>query len=225
MTARDDILGAVRGRVAGQPGRVGAAGIEARIAARARGVQPARAALDGAALVELFEAQAAGVEATTERVATRDAVPEAVAAYLKAENLPARLVMAPDPALEAAPWDRAALLEIRTGLPTAADEVGVTSALAGVAETGTLVAVSGPTHPSTLNFVPETHIVILPVARLRCTYEDAWDEVRGLDDGAMPRTINLITGPSRSADIAQTVQLGAHGPRRLHIILVDDGEA
>jgi L-lactate dehydrogenase complex protein LldG len=51
-------------------------------------------------------------------------------------------------------------------------------------------------------------------------YEDGWDRLR--EGGGMPRAINFITGPSRTGDIEQRIELGAHGPRRLHIILVDD---
>jgi L-lactate dehydrogenase complex protein LldG len=136
--------------------------------------------------------------------------------------LPADVVMAPDPVLDAAPWDTAPLLQVHRRLPTADDMVGVTSAMAAVAETGTLVAESGPHHPSTLNFVPETHIVVLPAGKVVGCYEDVWDSLREAAAGApLPRTINFISGPSRTGDIEQTITLGAHGPRRLHVILVD----
>ena len=86
---------------------------------------------------------------------------------------------------------------------------------------------SGPAHPSTLNFVPETHVVVLPASRVVKSYEDVFDAVRELtadpDRGGLPpRTVNFITGPSRSGDIEQTLLLGAHGPRRLHIVIVED---
>ncbi len=84
--------------------------------------------------------------------------------------------------------------------------------------------VSGPQSPTTLNFLPETHIAVLRASRMVGPYEDAWERVRALyGRGGLPRTVNFITGPSRSADIEQTIQLGAHGPRRLHIVLIEDG--
>ena len=99
-----------------------------------------------------------------------------------------------------------------------------------VAETGTLAMYSGPAHPSTLNFVPETHVVVLPASRVVKSYEDVFDAVRELAadpdsgrGGLPPRTVNFVTGPSRSGDIEQTLLLGAHGPRRLHIVIVEDG--
>ena len=115
----------------------------------------------------------------------------------------------------------------RRGTPVESDPVSVTSAFAAVAETGTLAMAAGPDHPSTLNFMPETHVVVLPVSRLSKSYEGIWDKLRGAMDaggGLLPRTVNMITGPSRSGDIEQTLLLGAHGPRRLHIVLVEDGE-
>jgi L-lactate dehydrogenase complex protein LldG len=91
-----------------------------------------------------------------------------------------------------------------------------------VAETGTLALVSGPDTPTTLNLLPDVHIVALAAGAVVGTYEDIWTRLRArFGDGMMPRTLNFITGPSRSADIEQKLQMGAHGPRRLHILLVE----
>lgn len=223
-TARDDIVAAIRsGHGRGALGDAQVGELRARLATHPRHVIPARVALDPAGLVELFAEKATSVQATVARVNDDNAVPDAVAAYLKGENLPARIVMAPDPTLSDFPWRRAAMLEIRRGRPTESDQVSVTSAMAGIAETGTLMMLSGPDHPSTLNFTADTHIVVLPASRVVGAYEDAWDVLRAkLAGGQMPRTVNHITGPSRSGDIEQTILLGAHGPRRLHIVLVGD---
>jgi L-lactate dehydrogenase complex protein LldG len=231
MTApRDDILSGIR-RSLGRSGPVDdtrAAALRERMAKPQRNLVPARADLPKREMVDLFQAMAEGVFASVDRVADMTAVPQALTEYLKRENLPARVVMAPDPSLDGAQWDSEPLLEIRRGVPEEPDMVSVTSAPAAVAETGTLVMFSGADHPSTLNFLPETHVVVLPADRVAKTYEDVWDLLRQRRtdgengrDGLMPRTVNLITGPSRSGDIEQTLLLGAHGPRRLHIILVD----
>ena len=90
-----------------------------------------------------------------------------------------------------------------------------------LAGTGTLLLASGPDHPTTLNFLPETHVVMLRASQIAGPYEDIWDKVRATFGSDLPRTLNFVTGPSRSADIEQTLQLGAHGPRRLHIVIVD----
>jgi L-lactate dehydrogenase complex protein LldG len=101
--------------------------------------------------------------------------------------------------------------------------VSVTGAFAAIAETGTLMLLSGPSGPTTLNFLPDNHIVVLRASQLVGAYEEAWGRLRELyGPGKLPRTVNLITGPSRTADIEQTIQLGAHGPRRLHILVVED---
>ena len=227
---RTDILDGIR-RSLGRSGPIDearAADLRARMANPTRNLLPARADLPASEVIDLFQSMAEGVFATVDRVADMDAVPAALTEYLKRENLPAQVVMAPDPSLDSAPWDNQPLLEIRRGVPEEPDMVSVTSAPAAVAETGTLAMFSGPDHPSTLNFLPETHVVVLPANRVIKNYEDVWDIIRdrvadsesGLD-GLMPRTVNFITGPSRSGDIEQTLLLGAHGPRRLHIILVD----
>jgi L-lactate dehydrogenase complex protein LldG len=182
------------------------------------GIIPARADLDLAGRIALFTAQAEAVQATVRRLGDDAQVPAAAVDYLRANNLPMRLVMAPDPALDRPDWP--AMLEIRRGRAEDADPVGLTTAFAGIAETGTLMLLSGPDNPTTVAFLPETSMVVLQAPRVLRAYEDG---LRLLQEerGALPRSINLITGPSRSGDIEQTIQLGAHGPRRLLVLLVD----
>jgi len=223
---REAILGAIRRSLKrGPDDRTAKAAVAQRLSGHPRGLVPARSQIPPDAQVDLFVAQATEQSATVHRVADRESVPAAVVAYLKAENLPAAVRMAPDPALEALPWDGQALLEVARGPAVESDQVSVTAAHSAVAETGTLVLHSAATAPTTLNFLPETHIVVLEAAAVVGAYEDVWDRLRAARGAALlPRTVNFITGPSRSADIEQTLQLGAHGPRRLHIILVDHGE-
>ncbi len=164
------------------------------------------------------------VQTTVERVASPAAVPDAVARYLAAENLPAELVMAPDPALDAVPWETRPLLQIRRGRAAVSDSVSLAPCFAAIAETGTLMLISGPGTPTTLNFLPDNEIVVVRAEQVVAAYEDAWDRLRAIcpTPQAMPRTVNFITGPSRTGDIEQRIVLGAHGPRRLHIILVEE---
>ena len=92
-----------------------------------------------------------------------------------------------------------------------------------VAETGTLVLLSGPDNPTTINFLPETHIVVLRAHDIVGPYEAAWNALREIyGERSLPRTVNLISGPSRTADIEQTIIMGAHGPKRLHVVIVAD---
>jgi L-lactate dehydrogenase complex protein LldG len=230
--AREQILGAIR-RSLKRGALEGAArgALERRLADHKPNLIPARAAaLDHAAQVDLFVAMAEAVQTTVARVAGADQVPAAVADYLSQHNLPSTLVMTPDPKLDGIPWDQRPLLERRRGRAEDADQVGITACFAAVAETGTLMLVSGPESPTRNNFLPDTHIVILRRAEVAATYEEGWARLRQAkvkpDGGvAMPRTVNFITGPSRTGDIEQRLELGAHGPRRLHVVLIDDGAA
>jgi L-lactate dehydrogenase complex protein LldG len=220
--AREAILAGIRQSL--RRGRVAAgeeAELRARVAAHRRNLVPKRAtALDHSGRIELFVTMAEEVQATVVRVNSIAEIPETVAGYLAAENLPADLVLAPDPGLDEIPWDSRPLLRLRRGRAEMDDAVSLTSCFAAIAETGTLMLISGPATPTTLNFLPETHIVVVRGDQVVATYEDGWDRLRGGE--RLPRTINFITGPSRTGDIEQRIELGAHGPRRLHIILVDD---
>lgn len=218
--SRDDILRKLRlgARRSGDEADARAR-VKERLQAHPRGTIPARGKLDRKGLMDLFAAQATAVHATVARVSALDDVPQAVADYLRGENLPTSLRMAPNPKLDACPWGNAPMLEIAYGKADPEDHVTVTAAFAGVAESGTLMLASGPESPTTLNFLPDTNIVVLRADDLVGPYEEAWDRLRGT--GGVPRTVNFITGPSRSGDIEQTLHLGAHGPRRLHIVLVE----
>ena len=226
---RDAILGSIRRSLGRGPlDDAARAALDERIAKPAPNLVPARTDIPQDERVELFASMAEAVFATVARVSGADAVPGAVADYLAQHNLPPALVMAPDPALDAYPWSERPMLAIRRGVAEEADRVGVTGAVMGFAETGTLMMTSGPDHPSSLNFLPETHIVVLPAERIGGAYEEGWAHLRAeagpdSDGGFMPRTVNLVTGPSRTADIEQTIALGAHGPRRLHIVIVEGG--
>ena len=222
--ARERILAGIRSSLnRGQLDPNTKAELRARLAAHGRNLVPARAtALDYRGQVELFVTMAEEVQATVERVNSFAAVPEAVARYLATENLAAELVMAPDPGLDSIPWEVRPLLRIRRGRAEPADKVSVTGCHAAVAETGSLMLISGPQTPTTLNFLPDTQIVVVRAGQVLATYEDAWEQLRSENRETLPRTINFITGPSRTADIEQHIELGAHGPRRLHIVLVED---
>ncbi|MFP6743717.1 MAG: LUD domain-containing protein [Alphaproteobacteria bacterium] len=223
MSAREDILSAIRTSLGPDaPGRDPEA-VDVRLARHAAGLQPTRAQSEGENRVAQFIEWAEFVATTVDRVASLDDVPGAVTSYLSANNLPAKARRATDASLDGIPWERTPLLELEPGVAVDSDAVSITGAFAGIAETGTLMLNSGPGHPSTLNSLPETHLVVLRRDQLVGGYDDAWNRLRQ-SGGALPRTVLLVTGPSRSGDIEQTLQLGAHGPKRLHIVLVDGEE-
>jgi L-lactate dehydrogenase complex protein LldG len=167
--------------------------------------------------VERFVAKMRAVNGIVTRVPDLAAVAPVVGTHLETHRLPARLVVAPDPALDPIPWSNA--LEVERRAATGDDRASVTGAFAGIAETGTLMLLSGPESPTTLNFLPDDHLVVLAESRIVRHLEDGWAWLRQ-EVPAMPRTVNLITGPSKTADVELTIQEGAHGPRRLHVILV-----
>ena len=199
----------------------------ARLAAPPDNLIPARSQGDQETQTNLFIEMAEGAAASTTRIPSLAGVPDAVVSYLTRHNLPSRVKTDDDPLLARIDWSSQATLEVTSGPATDGDQISVTVAYGGVAETGTAVLTSGEDHPTALNFLPETHIIVLPLSRLRGTYEEVWTALRSDQDTrryTLPRTVNWITGPSRTGDIEQTMQLGIHGPRRLLLILVgDDG--
>ena len=181
---------------------------------------PARGQLAPEDRIGLFIEQARAVQTDIERVSEPSAIPGVVSQYLRRNNLPQKLVMAPEPALDMADWSSQPLLRIRRGTADDADQVGLTLATAGVAETGTLLLASSPDRPTLLAYLPETCVLILGTDRIVASYEQAM-ELHLEETGALPRSLNFVTGPSRTGDIAQQLELGAHGPRRLLVVLVD----
>jgi L-lactate dehydrogenase complex protein LldG len=225
MSARDQVLNAIR-RSLGVTGREAPRRKEVsdRLAGHPRGVVPARGQLATQERLALFGRMVEGAAGSIERVADGADVPVAVAEFLRKHNLPSAVRRGDDRMLASMPWERAATLDVTTGISDGKQLASVSHAFAGVAETGTLILTSGPDNPTTLNFLPDNHIVVVEAKDVAGDYEAIWQRLRdAFGDRTMPRTVNMITGPSRSADIEQTLILGAHGPRRLHVIVV--GEA
>ena len=226
--SRDAILGAIRrGLKRGPLPADQAAMLEGRLMRHPRHLIPARSRVSRPEQIALFVKNVEKEYGTIERLPDLSSVPGAITDYLAAQNMPSRLVMAPHPELEGIDWSSRPLLEREARRAREGDVVSLQHAWAAVAETGTLVFPSDPTRPTTLNLLPETEIVLLRASRIVGAYEEAFDLLRteyqdSLTGGFMPRNLMLVTGPSRSADIEQTLELGAHGPRRLHILLVED---
>ena len=221
--ARTDILAGIRASLGrGVLDREDQAKLETRLRNPTRNIVPERTNVPPAERIEMFLDYLGRVDGTSVRVAGPRDVPEAMTRYLAAENLAPQVVMAPDARLAAIPWATQPLLDVREGEAALDEPVGVTGAFAAVAETGSLLMRSGACHPSRLNLLPDTHVVVLWASQIVGAMEDAWDALRA-EGGGMPRTALFVTGPSRTADIEVTLYLGAHGPRRLHVILVDDG--
>ncbi len=197
MSSRERILERIRkaqGRGGSKPSRAELEAVETYLRAHPRGTPPK---VEGD-LVARFRARAGSMQSTTEEVAAKAEVPAAVARYLRLSDLP--LAGCVWPQLAGLAWPGAGLaFEPRA------------------ANAGMLA--SGPDTPSTVSLLPETHVAVVSAGRIVAHMEDAWslarDELRQL-----PRAVNFVSGPSRTADIDQTIVLGAHGPYRVHIVLV-----
>ena len=213
--ARERILGAVRhslGRAGPLPESV-RTGLERRLAAPTPNLKPALAEDP----VSLFVRKANAAHTRTTVVPTLAGVSEAVVRHMEDNGLSDAIVVAPE--LEGLQWSNRLVVEGRAA--RGSDQLSVTGAFAGVAETGSVMLLSGPESPTTLNFLPEDHIVVLRESRIVPHPEDAWALLRE-ERGSMPRTVNLICGPSKTGDVELVITEGAHGPRRFHVVVVQE---
>ena len=208
MSARDRILE----RIAASRSVANPVDIEAHIQHHPRGPVP-EIEQDR---IARFKNRAGKLSSDVIEVGHLDKVPGAVATYLQVRHLP----------MQAVCWSTFYNLDwASAGLAVAArkaagqDMVGITGVFCGIAETGTLMLLSGPDTAASISLLPETHVAILSTERIVNNMEDAWALLRE-EKGQLPRAVNFISGPSRTADIEQTVTLGAHGPYRVLIILV-----
>jgi L-lactate dehydrogenase complex protein LldG len=211
MSARERILERV---VAARAGAGDPSTVEKYLQQHPRGPAPSL----GPDLAQQFCERATQLASEVVRVVAISDVPIAVARYLESNKLSRRAVCWPE--LVALPW-HAQHLEVEACIATGNDLVGITGAFAGIAETGTLMLLSGANTPATVSLLPETHIAVVQVGCIVATMEDVWARMRA-QWGAIPRAVNFVSGPSRTADVEQTVTLGAHGPRRALIVLVGD---
>lgn len=217
-SSRDRIFASIRrGLGRGPLSAASREALDARLNGRFEDGEIFRPGLPEADLNYLFRSRLEAVSGTFELLRTETYVPAAVAAYRDSRHLAGRIAVAPS--LQSLDW-RSTGLDPRFGRSFGDELLCVSRAFCAVAETGTLVLLSGPENPTTLNFLPDHHLVVLRASDLVSHLEDAWARVRARD-ADWPRTVNLITGPSRTADVEQTIQLGAHGPRSLHVLWIE----
>jgi L-lactate dehydrogenase complex protein LldG len=214
MSAREEILARVRSGV-GQRDRANRrAAAMAYLQAGQRGPRPT---LPGD-LVARFQARAESLSSSVEWVAHDTDAPARVADYLLQHELPATAVTTPE--LAALDW-AASGIAVSARSAVDSDTTGISGCFCALAETGTLMLLSGPATPATISLLPETHIALVPVSRIVATMEDAFALLRA-EHGSLPRAVNFVSGPSRTGDIEQTIVLGAHGPCRVHLILIGE---
>jgi L-lactate dehydrogenase complex protein LldG len=218
--ARDAVLARVR-KALGKDDRAGArADADAYIAAHGHGPRPALPADLGARFLQ----RATDMQSTVERIADRRDIPAAVVRYVDALDLPPALAAQKShagvcwPELADLDWAAAGLaIEAR---PTSGDDrLGITGAFCAIAETGTLVVLAGADTPTATTLLPDTHVAVLRADRIVSGMEEAFALIRH-ECGGLPRAVNMISGPSRTGDIEQTIVLGAHGPYRVHVLVL-----
>ncbi|WP_432698038.1 LutC/YkgG family protein [Marinobacterium sp. YM272] len=193
--------------------------VKARLDARKRNLIPQRAQLPENERLRLFIDMADEAAAELVELHSATELVGAIESWAQ-ENGVSHLITASDEQIKNLDWSGNGTLVREERVAQVGDEASLTCAFCGIAETGTLMLYSGEDSPTTLNFLPDTHLVVLRASTIVGPYEDAWQMLRDATGGEMPRTVNLITGPSRSADIEQKLQMGAHGPRRLVIFLL-----
>jgi L-lactate dehydrogenase complex protein LldG len=226
MSSREQILEKIRGslrkkRTVHTSDEERKQSVLTRIIQHPRGIIPEGTSLLEQDLLLHFCKKVEASEASYKVVKSYAKAANEILNFLRQHNLPQSIRMGTDQRLKKLLWENEPP-QLRFGPSDGQDLVCVSHAQGGVSETGTLVLTSGPENPTSLNFLPETHIILLRRKDLQNSYEDSWKALRRqYGDEKLPRTINMITGPSRSADIEQTLILGAHGPLRLHVIVID----
>lgn len=220
--SRDIVLGRIRRALGAKDDDVERrVAVQRRLHAPAAGPLPARTQGSRQELVQQLKMRLEALSASAEVAAVAD-IPARVADFLKRNNLPARVRSGGDPLLAGLDWSKAPSVTVEHGRAQPSDEVSLTHAVAAAAETGTLVLVSGTDNPTTLSFLPETEIIVVRAEDVEGSYEATWSRIRALyGDRTMPRSVNWVSGPSRTGDIDQTLVLGAHGPRRLHVVIAE----
>ncbi len=198
MSGREDILASIR----------------ARRLAQAPAPAPYRAPAADADLPAAFAKRLSAQFADVRMLGSMADVPGAIADVLRGRNMAARIHVAPDSELAALDLPN---VEVRRDPPGAFD-AAVTRAPFAIAATGTLVYASGKGAPASWHFRPVLEIAILRACDIAAEFED----VLAHFPNGLPATMNLVSGPSRTGDIEQTMELGAHGPKALAVLIVKD---
>lgn len=215
MSARDDILAAVRAGLGGR--RVDADLVRREAASLLDNLGSTRPTLKPVALADAFAERVTSpkVAATTvDRIASVADLPAAVSRYLEGRRLRSAITLQPAAELKSLDWSG---FELHEALATD-DAVGVGIARWGIAETGSLVFHSGADTPILANFLPLHHLVLVRAQTIVAYLED-YVAAASATGERPPRNVNIITGASGTTDIEGSLVLGAHGPRYLHVIV------
>jgi L-lactate dehydrogenase complex protein LldG len=214
MSARENILQRIRA-ANGRTGALTPAEREtalARLRAHPRGPLPDM----GWELLPRFKERCIAMMSSVAEINSVADVPQAVAKYLTENKLPRSGACWPE--FANLDWAGAGL-QIAARPANGDDKVGITGTYCAVAENGTLMLLSGQDSHATTSLLPDNHIAVVPASRIVRAMEDGWDLLRREHD-SLPRQVNFVSGPSRTADIEMTLVMGAHGPFRVHVVIV-----
>ncbi len=219
--AREAVLARVRKALDKTGDRAAArAEAEAYIAAHAQGPRPAMPA----DLIARFMQRATDMSSSVDRLADRREIPAAVARYVGGLELPPALAVQKSnngvcwPEFGDLDWTSAGM-QVEMRPTTGDDRLGITGCFCAIAETGTLVVLAGADTPTATTLLPDTWVAVVRADRIVSGMEEAFALIRR-EHGSVPRAINMISGPSRTGDIEQTIVLGAHGPYRVHVLVI-----
>jgi L-lactate dehydrogenase complex protein LldG len=195
---------------------------------------PETVEIDQAALIASFVREAQNSGAEVFQPDTRDRAKEVLLELLQPaeqqaitwadEDLPVdhirELLLRADMTRYVPTLDREGALRRQTWLNLDGVRVGVTGALAGIADTGSIVVQSGPQRSRAASLLPETHIALLPLDRLYPTMAAFFAAHSAQELTLSASNLVFITGPSRTADIEMIITRGVHGPKRLCVVLL-----
>jgi L-lactate dehydrogenase complex protein LldG len=178
--------------------------------------------LPSSELCEAFLVNVLKNQGTVACASNRSEAVKAVAQHLHSRFRTRKLVAGNDPRLAAMPWRDGAVLP-RFGAAEHGENASLSYARMGIAETGSIVTYTGKSNPAANNLLVEDHIVLVDTANLVATLDDAWTQInKDQEKSGRPRGVNLISGPSSTADIEAQLVKGAHGPRSWHVILLGE---
>lgn len=164
-----------------------------------------------------FSAKLTASGASIERASDNAQLVQSVTDFLRRHHQALKLCVMPHPLLAGLSWPEE--LQTETRGVEATDLSVLTVGCYGIAETGSVVMLSSHDTPAEANFLPDNFICVVRGKDIVAHVEEVWEHLRQTTN--MPAVVNLISGPSRTADVEQTIQLGAHGPRRMHVIMLD----
>lgn len=195
--------------------------LEKRLKRTGKNLIPKRAIIEKNKLLEAFVNSAKDVASSVVVIEDISKIPEEIVDYLKINNIASRIVVLPNEEIDFVNWDKHPTLDVVKKCADEMDETVLVSSYAAIAETGTVVQLSSPENPITSHFLPDNSIVLIKASRILPSAEDVFELLRK-ENKDIPRSMTLISGPSRTGDIALNIEMGAHGPRKVHLLILND---